>query len=153
VIQNWEAIKAEERLENNKGSKKGLLDGVPQALPALSQSQAVIERVGRMALDQLFESANSETIAKSLQAFLDAERDKKPALLGELLMDLVALIDRSGIDAESALRENIARFRSRFSQMEALALNAGLALADLSVAEKQALWDRTNTQDDQQVEV
>lgn len=153
VIQNWEAIKAEERLENNKRSKKGLLDGVPQALPALSQSQAVIERVGRMALDQLFEGTNPETIAKSLQAFLDAERDKKSALLGELLMDLVALIDRSGIDAESALRENIARFRSRFSQMERLALNAGLALADLSVAEKQALWDRTNTQDDQQVEV
>ena len=152
VIQNWEAIKAEERLENNKDLKKGLLDGVPQALPALSQSQAVIERVGRMALDQLFESASPETIAKSLHAFLDAERDKKSALLGELLLDLVALIDRSGIDAESALRENIARFRSRFSQMERLALNAGLMLADLSIAEKQALWDRTIAQNDQQVE-
>jgi len=150
VIHNWEAIKAEERLENGNALKKGLLDGVPQALPALSQAQAVIERVGRVAFDRLIERANLEEIQTSLQAFTHAQSDEKQMLLGELLLNVAALGYRNGIDAESVLREGISRFKHHFSQMEALALETGRSLGELTADEKQDLWEKSTPQQDHQ---
>jgi len=152
VIHNWEAIKAEERLENGNELKKGLLDGVPQALPALSQAQAVIERVGRVAFDPLIERANPEVIRHSLKALDDANSGDKPALLGDLLLDLAALGYRYGIDAESVLREQLSLFKQHFSRMENRVLEKGQALGDLTAEEKNLLWKQTGAENDQSME-
>ncbi|HAF47816.1 MAG TPA: hypothetical protein DCL08_01070, partial [Anaerolineaceae bacterium] len=53
VLHNWEEIKAEERKDNGDKALKGLLDGVPKALPALSQAGEIIERTRRVGFDHL----------------------------------------------------------------------------------------------------
>jgi len=143
VIHNWEVIKAEERLENGSETKSGLLDGVPQALPSLSQAQAVIERVGKVAFDLLVEKGASEVIQKILQRFEEDQDTNRGVVLGDLLLAVAALAYRNGIDAESALRENLAKFRSRFSGMEARAAAAGVSLMDMGRDEKLKLWQQT----------
>jgi uncharacterized protein YabN with tetrapyrrole methylase and pyrophosphatase domain len=47
---------------------------------------------------------------------------------------------KADIDAESALREALTRFRTRFGAMEASALASGRALMDLSTEDLVRLW-------------
>jgi len=142
VIRNWEAIKAEERVENGIEEKKGLMDGVPKALPALSQAQAVIDRAGRVGFDELIEKG---TVKYILQCFKDLEKSDDPGKdqrFGELLLALAALAYRHDIDVESALRERLKVFREKFSILEAKAAESGRPLAALSSEEKAALWEK-----------
>ena len=126
VIQNWEAIKADERRENGESGKKGILDGVPRALPALLQAE---EKVGDLA-----------EVRQTLDALETADQRTLPGLLGQLLLGVVSFAHAQGVGVESALREALNRFRVRFDKMEADALAAGKTLVDLSDGEKAALW-------------
>src|SRR6188474_1306219 len=49
VLANWEKLKAKER--SDKKQEKGLLDGIPLALPALSQAQEYQDRAARVGFD------------------------------------------------------------------------------------------------------
>ena len=49
IVANWEKLKEEERGKKKDG--KGLLDGVPLALPALSQAQEYQDRAARVGFD------------------------------------------------------------------------------------------------------
>ncbi len=51
VVRNWEALKAAERRANGEHEVKGLLEGVPKTLPALSQAQAYQARAARVGFD------------------------------------------------------------------------------------------------------
>ncbi len=140
VIQNWEAIKADERKENGESGKKGLLDGVPRALPALLQAEEIVERVGRVKFDYLAQLGSEDSIrAQGLKA-LDADETQLPEQLGELLFAITSYAHQKGIGAEDALRAAVNRFRKQFDTMEAEALAAGEKLVDLSDEEKNRLW-------------
>lgn len=142
VIQNWEAIKAEERQGNGESGKKGLLDGVPKALPALLQAEEVIERIGRVEFDLLAEKGKPERIKKILNDIEERENGEKAGLFGELLLAVSSLAHQMGIDAESALREALTQFRMRFGAMEEEALASGDRLVELSNEEKIHLWQK-----------
>ena len=142
VIQNWEAIKAEERQGNGESGKKGLLDGVPKALPALLQAEEVIERVGRVDFNLLAEKGKLERIRKILNELETSDNDEKARLFGELLLAVSSLAHQAGVDAESALREALAQFRQRFGVMENEALVSGERLVELSDEEKAQLWQK-----------
>ncbi len=140
VIRNWEQIKAQERRAHGIPEKNGLLDGVPSALPALSQAEQIIERVGRVGFDRLAALGNPEIITSKLTAF-DEQAGK--AQLGDLLLAVSGLAYNAGIDAESALREALGRFRARFGAMEAEVLAEGERLMDLSAEDLLRRWVAT----------
>ena len=105
------------------------------------QTEQVIERVGRVGFDRLAVLGQPETIRFLLKLFEITDEAHRKSQLGELLIAVTSLAHQAGIDAESALREALARFRVRFGAMEAEALESGRALLDLSAEEKQGLWD------------
>lgn len=140
VIRNWETIKAEERHAHGAPEKNGLLDGVPTALPALSQAEQIIERVGRVGFDRLALMGNPEGIHFLLKLFEATDESQRQEQLGEVLFAVTALAHQADIDAESALREALTRFRTRFGQMESAALESGQALMNLSKKEMERLW-------------
>lgn len=145
VIHHWEEIKAEERKGNGETGKKGLLDGVPKALPALLQAEEVIERVGRVEFDLLAEKGEPGRIRKILSNLEENKNADQAGLFGELLLAVTSLAHQAGVDAESALREALTQFRSRFGAMEAEVLASGDQLVEMSDEEKNRLWVQTET--------
>lgn len=101
VIELWNAAKAEE-----KRSRTSVLDGVPQAMPALALAQKVLdkgEQVG-VGLRYVEEIRAVEIIeAEDDEELLPASEED----LGETLLGLVALARARGWDAERALRGRI----------------------------------------------
>ncbi len=138
VIQNWEAIKADERKENGDSGKKGILDGVPQALPALLQAEEIVERAGRVKFDRLEKLGDLAEIRASLMRIENG--DLSDETLGQLLLGIVSFAHGKGIGAENALREALTRFRTQFDKMEGDVIASGKTLVTLSDEDKAQLW-------------
>ena len=138
VLHNWEEIKREE-----KGEAEGsMLDNVPPTLPALAQAQSYQRRVARVGFDWPDVEGVVAKVAEEmeeLQRTSDAAEQEEE--LGDLLFSLVNLARWLKVDAESALRAANARFAQRFAAMEDLCRQRGKHLADLSLAEQDALWE------------
>jgi uncharacterized protein YabN with tetrapyrrole methylase and pyrophosphatase domain len=79
-----------------------------------------------------------EELAELLAAETLADRSEE---LGDLLMVLVNVGRRYGIQAEAALRAANDKFRRRFREVERLAAERGVALRDLDFAGLDELWD------------
>ncbi len=62
--------------------------------------------------------------------------------MGDVLFALVNLARWMKLDPEEALRTANHRWVGRYRRVEALALERGLELTDLSLAEKDVLWDK-----------
>jgi tetrapyrrole methylase family protein/MazG family protein len=140
VLQNWEKLKAAERV-NNGEMQKGLLDGVALALPALTQAQEIQGRAARVGFDWPNIQGVVDKICEECAEFVNAEDEPSRASeIGDLLFALVNLARRCNIDAESVLRETNLRFRRRFAHIEQSARQQGRPITDLTLDEMEALW-------------
>jgi tetrapyrrole methylase family protein / MazG family protein len=140
VLKNWEKLKAEERAGSSE-PEKGLLDGVPLALPALLQAQDYQDRAARVGFDWPEIEGVLEKIAEEIQEVRDAPNEEELAgELGDLIFSLVNLARWKKIDAESALRGTNMRFKQRFAYVEGGAKKQARNLSDLSIDEMEALW-------------
>ncbi|MCA1833663.1 MAG: YabN family protein [Actinomycetota bacterium] len=120
VVANWEVIKDVEK------GRSSVLEGVPEALPALAYAQKLLKRAARASLPPAVPSE-------------DAPADEEA--FGELLLSVVAAARAAGIDAESALRRAARGFRDRLARVEEAARARGLALQDVPAEDARALWD------------
>jgi tetrapyrrole methylase family protein/MazG family protein/ATP diphosphatase len=121
VLTNWEKLKAQEKKE--KGAKRGVLSGVPRALPALVRAQRVGEKVARVGFDWADAAGSAakvrEEIGELEAAIARADTDAVEEELGDALFALVNLARHLQIDAEAALRRTIEKFVGRFDHVEA----------------------------------
>ena len=140
VVRSWDEIKGEERAEKNEG----LLDTVPHALPALMLAQTI----SRKAVSAGFEWDSLEGVWAKVHEEIDELKAAEPGTpeaadeIGDLLFTIVNLARKQGIDAETALRGTCDKFRSRWSAMEGAAADSGRDIAELSLDEQEALWQR-----------
>ncbi|NPV86841.1 MAG: nucleoside triphosphate pyrophosphohydrolase [Anaerolineae bacterium] len=145
VLANWEKLKAKEREENGEKGK-GLLDGVPRALPALSQAQEYQERAARVGFDWKDIHGPLDKIREEMEelqtAASEAERFSE---IGDLLFALTNVIRWYGVDAESALRAANQRFYKRFSYIEKRAEEEGCTLSNMTLEEMDRWWDEAKT--------
>jgi tetrapyrrole methylase family protein / MazG family protein len=146
VLHNWEALKHEEREEGGTG--KGLLDGVPRALPALAQAAEIQRRVARVGFDWPELDGVQAKVAEELNELLEAEtEERRAAEMGDVLFAVVNYARWLGIDPEAALRTAAQRFRERFGEMEAAARQSGRSLEGLSAGEMDRLWEAAKDQE------
>jgi len=158
VNRQWERIKADERAgaaaaasEGSGGTAappKGALDGVSRSLPALAASQEMQERAANIGYDWpdvegVLDKVVEET-RELVESVTDAERTEE---FGDLLMVLVNVGRKLGIEAEAALRAGNDKFRRRFATVERLAAERAVALRDLSFEELDALWDAAKAEE------
>ncbi len=137
VLVNWEALKKEER-----GNEVSMLDNVPRQMPALSYSQEIQERVGRVGFDWEDISGVIDKLAEEVAEFKRADSpERKAQEFGDLLFTLANIARRLGVDLESALRQANQRFYRRFACMEELCRQRGLNFSQLSFDEQNALWE------------
>jgi len=142
VNRQWERIKAAERSEAGAAHPKGALDGISRSLPALAASQEMQERAANIGYDwpsiEGVLDKVTEEVGELRDASTDAERFEE---FGDLLMVLVNVARKQGIEAEGALRLANDKFRRRFGIVERLAAERGVALRDLSFEQLDELWD------------
>ncbi|MGQ9492292.1 MAG: nucleoside triphosphate pyrophosphohydrolase [Anaerolineae bacterium] len=149
VVINWERIKNEEKAARHQGEENhwettGLLVGISPSLPALARAQALQRRMERAGLDwpemSHVWSKVEEEWKELREACTEAARE---AELGDLLFSLVSLARWMHLDAESALREAIARFEQRVREIERKCAEGGQQLQDLDASEWARLWSDT----------
>jgi tetrapyrrole methylase family protein/MazG family protein len=146
VLANWEKLKQQERGKKKDG--KGLLDGVPVALPALSQAQEYQDRAARVGFDWPEIEGVLEKIAEEIEEVKRASDEHELAAeLGDLLFALVNLARWKKVDAESALRETNRKFKQRFGYVEQGAKKQGRDLSALSLDEMESLWQEAKAQE------
>ncbi len=146
VLTNWEKLKADERA-NSHEPEKGLLDGVPLALPALSQAQEYQDRAARVGFDWKEVSGVLDKIAEEIQEVREVTNDDELiAEIGDLFFALVNLARWKKVDAEAALRGTSMRFKKRFAYMEQGAKKQGKKLSEMSIDEMELLWQEAKEQ-------
>jgi tetrapyrrole methylase family protein / MazG family protein len=140
VLANWEKLKEQER--KDKKESKGMLDGVPVSLPALSQAQEFQDRAARVGFDWPEIDGVLDKIKEEIEEIKNAETDFELASeIGDLFFAIVNLARWKKVDAESALRGTNMKFKKRFSYVDQGAKAQGQNLSDLSSAEMDLLWD------------
>ena len=152
VNRQWERIKATEREDAAAASlargespapPKSALDGISPSLPALAASQEMQDRAANLGYDWPSIDGVIEKVHEELGELLAADTpENRREELGDLLMVLVNVGRKHGIQAEAALREGNDKFRRRFRVVEQLAAERGVALRDLDFAGLDELWDR-----------
>jgi len=144
VLANWEKLKEKERAK--KKEDRGILDGVPLALPALSQAQEYQERAARVGFDWPEIEGVLDKIAEEIEEVRQAtDGAELTSELGDLLFALVNLARWKKVDAESALRGTNLKFKKRFAYVEQGAKNQGRNLSELTLDEMESLWQEAKT--------
>ncbi|GAB4485184.1 MAG: hypothetical protein OHK0031_09280 [Anaerolineales bacterium] len=145
VLANWETLKAEERRQKGE-SEKGMLDGLPAALPALALAQELQDRAARVGFDWPNEDGVRQKVLEEMEEVRAAQTPADvQEEIGDLFFALVNLARWRGLDAEVALREANQKFRRRFAWMENAARLQNRPLKTLSLTEWDALWNQAKT--------
>jgi len=141
VLTNWEKIKADERKTNGE-SHKGMLEGIPLSLPALTQADQIQRRAKRVGFDWHTIEPVIAKVHEELGELRDAQTDEeRQAEAGDVLFAVVNLVRWLKVDPEIALRETNLRFRKRFGFIEKKAAEQGKSVDQLSFEEMDQLWE------------
>lgn len=138
VKKNWEQIKMQE-------GKKSVLSGVPASLPAVVKATCIQEKAKQVG----FEWENKEDVWQKVEEEIQelheavAENDTEhiEEEFGDVLFSLINYARFLQIDAEGVLEKTNKKFISRFKSMEEEAMRQEKSLADMSLADMDALWN------------
>ena len=143
VKQNWEKLKLKE-------GKKSVLSGVPVSLPAVVKATRLQEKARQVGFewdnrDQVWDKVTEETeeLHEAVAANAPEQIEEE---FGDLLFSLINYARFLQIDAENALEKTNKKFISRFTRMEQEAVQQGKQLADMTLAEMDAIWNSIKKQ-------
>jgi MazG family protein len=136
VKRNWEQLKLKE-------GKKSLLAGVPKGLPAIVKAYRMQEKTAQVGFEwehaaQVWDKVKEEMDELQHEVQSGSEHARIEDEMGDLLFSLVNYARFIGVDPETALERTNAKFKSRFEYIEQ---QAPRPLAELSLAEMDALWE------------
>lgn len=140
VLKNWDALKQKEK---NQNSVTDTLESVARSLPGLIRAEKVQHKAAKVgfdwenitgALDKVREE--TEEVARAVAGDGDPVEE-----LGDLLFAAVNAARFVHTDPEQAIQDATDKFIRRFARVEQAAQEAGKSLADMSLAEMDALWD------------
>jgi MazG family protein len=143
VLKKWDEIKATEKVR-----PKGLLAGIPRALPALVEG----DKIARKAAGAGFDWPAIEPVFEKLREELDeldharktGSQEDIEGEIGDLLFVVVNIARFLKVDPEQALRKTNTKFRRRFAHVED---GLGKPLKDATIAEMEALWQAAKQQE------
>lgn len=145
VWRRWEKIKGQEaRVKGHR--KQGILESIPQSLPALYRADKVQRRAARVGFDwDLVAGAWSKVHEEmdEIHAILKSKTISKyqiPKLkeeVGDLLFSIVNVARKLNIDAEETLQEANSKFMRRFAKIE-----KALKKKKMTLPQMDALWDK-----------
>jgi MazG family protein len=162
VNRQWERIKADERraaradgtateaTDDDAAPKpaKGALDGVSRILPALAASQEMQERAAALGYDWPDVEGVLDKVAEELGELARAtDRRDRNEEFGDLLLVVVNVARKLGIESEAALRAANEKFRGRFRRVERMVADRGVPMRDLDFQALDELWDAAKAEE------
>jgi len=150
VTRQWERIKADERAGERTVIEKprGALDGISSSLPALAASEEMQERAAALGYDWPDVYGILDKVAEELGELAAAGNGvERTEEFGDLLLVMVNVGRRLGIESEAALRAANRKFRSRFQRVERMVAERGVAIRDLDFAGLDELWDAAKAEE------
>ncbi len=153
VTRNWDAIKAQEKLEQRElesdSISKSILEGLPKNTPALTRGTDLSERAVKAGFkwpnsESLWACVMSEFDEFKAETVVDPEAPKDPERqhrledeMGDIFFASISLANHYKVDPETALIRANAKFTRRFQSMES---NAQKPLEELTFDEWDTLW-------------
>ncbi|MFP3998580.1 MAG: nucleoside triphosphate pyrophosphohydrolase [Desulfobacterales bacterium] len=143
VIVNWDRLKNGEK---GKKQRQSIADGIPAGMPALLYALKIQTRAQRAGFDwddafgvieKIREEAGELEAAVSAGDF-DAAADE----IADLVFSAVNLARKLGVDPETAVRRVNRRFAERFANIEDAARRRGISVAEMSMEEKESIWQK-----------
>ena len=141
VLDLWQKVKKAERHQQTQAE---VLRSVTRSLPALMRAEKVQKRAADVGFD--WENARaafykiSEEAEELSRAVEDGGGVEEEA--GDLLFAVVNVLRLLKLDPEIALNRATDKFTARFAEMERLILADGKSLAEMTLADMDAYWDR-----------
>lgn len=137
VKRNWEKIKLAE-------GKKSVLQGVPNALPAMVKAFRLQEKTATVGfewdhVDQVWEKVEEEQ-AELKEAISSGVQKDIEEEFGDLIFALINYARFLKVDPEAALESVNRKFKNRFEYIEN---KAPKPLADMSLEEMDTLWEES----------
>ena len=141
VKKNWERIKMSE-------GKRSVLQGVPNALPALIKAQRMQEKAAQVG----FEWDNIEDVWKKVEEEIgefnesieEQDQEKMTQEFGDVIFAFINYARHLGIDANRALDLTNRKFKSRIEYIES---TSAKPLSDMSLQEMDVLWDEAKVKE------
>lgn len=146
VLAQWHEIKRNEKRGRGKG-QESVLEGVPKHLPALMKAQEVQKKAAGVGFDwarvEEVLGKVEEELQETRRALRSGSRRRLREEVGDLLFAVVNLARFQKLDAEDCLNGTVKKFRRRFEQIEREMRRRGRRLEDCSLAELDAVWERS----------
>lgn len=141
VIINWEDIKSREKKERKEESA---IADVPRTLPSLLYAYKLQSKAARVGFDWEHVEGALEKISEEIEEIKQAEKGEGQVEdeVGDLLFAVVNVARHLDVDPELALKSTCKKFERRFKFMEKEALGHKKRLIDMSLEEKDKLWDK-----------
>ncbi len=148
LLRNWERIKRGEKAADGKAHS--VFESLPEGLPPLLKAYRIHSKAARQGFTwERDEDARAQFDAE-LREFEEACRaddgKRMEEEFGDALFTLVELGRRRGVKANAALDYANIKFLTRYKRMEELARSRGLDLPEMSLADKNRLWDEVKAQ-------
>jgi tetrapyrrole methylase family protein/MazG family protein len=137
VMTNWEQIKKEE-----KGTDS-IVEGISPGLASLLYANKLYRKAASIGLQAGTADEGIDRAADALSRLREGDGDPDETgrvAVGDLLAAAIVIARARGVDAETALRSWIERFRDRFVRMETLARDRGVDLARAEPGVVAGLW-------------
>jgi ATP diphosphatase len=143
----WARIKDEERAARDEG-KRGTLDNVPLALPALARALKLQEKAAKVGFDwPHIREVHAKVTEEVRELGETLDTPKAAEEIGDLLFALVNLARHLKVDPEAALREANQKFERRFRAIEDALEAHGQRPSDASLEEMDALWNEAKAKE------
>ena len=143
-LKTWEKIKRAEHTDA-EGKPQGLFDSLPSSLPPLTKAYRIHSKAARVGFTWPEDEEVEQQVEAEWLEWLDAsagdDAEAQKHELGDLIFSITEMGRRKGIKASEALDLATARFLRRFARMEELARQQGKDFPDLSLDEKDELWN------------
>jgi len=149
VNRQWERIKADERAADlAPDGARSALDGISASMPALAASQEMQERAAALGYDWPDVDGVLDKVAEELAELAHAaDQRERQEEFGDLLLVVVNVARRLGIESEAALRAANEKFRRRFRRVERMVAERGGAMRDLDFGTLDELWDAAKAEE------
>lgn len=142
VLSNWEKLKGVE-----KQAERVTLTDQLRAIPAMEPALMRAQKVGKKAACFDFADADevyaklAEEIAEVRAVSASGDDAAVEEELGDLLLTVTSLARKLGVKSEEALMHATDKFIDRFERVEHAVRARGQNMADLPMAELNAVWD------------